>query len=204
MVKSNGQIYITTNLLNNKVYIGQTHSNDRGYLGGGILIKSAIKKYGRKCFSKEILKTGLSSQEEIDAWERYYIKLYSSQLPEFGYNIRIGGENKGFKHNITSIEKISKRSQQTDNKQRIRNIQKLAANSRIGTHHSLDSKLKMLKNKFGIVKTIYIRNKENNQLIATCNFSPEASNITGVKRSAISNNLAGLSKSAGKYIFKYE
>jgi hypothetical protein len=31
-----------------------------------------------------------------------------------------------------------------------------------------------------------------------------ASKLTGVKRAAISNNLAGLSKSAGGYIFKYK
>lgn len=32
----------------------------------------------------------------------------------------------------------------------------------------------------------------------------EASTLTGVKRAAIANNLAGLSKSAGGYIFKYK
>ena len=46
--------------------------------------------------------------------------------------------------------------------------------------------------------------KKDGDILNVCNFSTEAAIITGVKPSAIRNNLAGLSKSAGGYIFKYK
>jgi hypothetical protein len=50
-------IYKTTNLINNKIYIGvhSTENIDDGYLGSGRLIGHAIKKYGPASFSREIL-----------------------------------------------------------------------------------------------------------------------------------------------------
>jgi hypothetical protein len=50
-------VYVTTNLVNNKIYIGvhQTENPYDRYLGTGTSIKNAIKKYGRKNFKKEIL-----------------------------------------------------------------------------------------------------------------------------------------------------
>lgn len=43
-----GYIYQTTNLINNKIYIGQHHSDvfDESYKGSRKLILRAIKKYG--------------------------------------------------------------------------------------------------------------------------------------------------------------
>ena len=92
---------------------------------------------------------------------------------------------------------------QEDNKIRIREIQKLASSQRIGTHVREDVKINTMITKFGISRVIEIYTKEG-ILFDTCNFSPEASTITGVKRSSISNNLVGISKSAGEYIFKYK
>ena len=53
-----GYIYKTTNLVNNKIYIGQHKAYKfmkRMYLGSGIKLKAAIKKYGRKNFTCELL-----------------------------------------------------------------------------------------------------------------------------------------------------
>jgi hypothetical protein len=50
------QIYITTNLINGKQYIGLHSKNNKSYLGAGTLLLKAIKKYGKENFSKEILK----------------------------------------------------------------------------------------------------------------------------------------------------
>lgn len=50
-------IYKTTNLINNKFYIGmhQTDNIQDRYLGSGKTLLKAIRKYGRKNFKKEIL-----------------------------------------------------------------------------------------------------------------------------------------------------
>ena len=84
-----GYIYKTTNLLNNKIYIGQKKSTTfkENYLGSGINIRKAIKKYGRNNFSVELLEC-CDSQQQLDEKERYYIQLYQSC--EFGLNSNKG------------------------------------------------------------------------------------------------------------------
>ena len=48
-------VYKTTNLINGKVYIGKDRKNNPSYLGSGILLQKAIRKYGSDNFKKETL-----------------------------------------------------------------------------------------------------------------------------------------------------
>lgn len=87
-----GYIYMTTNLINNKKYIGQhkgefTHS----YLGSGKLIGRAIDKYGKENFTVEILCICVSKDDMINK-EKEYIKLYNANTSSNFYNISSGGE----------------------------------------------------------------------------------------------------------------
>ena len=51
-------IYKTTNRVNNKVYIGKSMKTfNENYLGSGILLQKAIKKYGKESFSVEVIDT---------------------------------------------------------------------------------------------------------------------------------------------------
>ena len=53
-----GYIYITTNIINNKKYIGkrQKPEFDKNYKGSGRYLKNAINKYGIENFNTKILK----------------------------------------------------------------------------------------------------------------------------------------------------
>ena len=84
-------IYLTTNLLNNKKYIGKDSKNNPEYLGSGILLRKAIKKYGKENFKKEILEV-CSNINDLNEKEKYFIKMYSAVESDNFYNIHIGGD----------------------------------------------------------------------------------------------------------------
>ena len=86
------KVYKTTNLANGKIYIGQTHYDNEKYLGSGVLILEAIKKYGIENFSKEYIDEA-ESQEELDIKEKYWIRQLNSQDKKIGYNIADGWWN---------------------------------------------------------------------------------------------------------------
>lgn len=112
-------IYKTINLKNNKYYIGQDKKNNPEYLGSGLLLNRAIKKYGRENFTKEIL-CECKTKKELNDMEIYWIKISNSISPN-GYNISTGGEGgDNFTNNpnkeiirkkcISSANKISKQN----------------------------------------------------------------------------------------------
>ena len=84
-----GIIYKTTNLVNGKIYVGQTTMDDENYLGSGSVLLQAVKKYGRKNFKRETLRE-CENQRELDIWEHVYIKKLHSQDDSVGYNILPG------------------------------------------------------------------------------------------------------------------
>lgn len=90
-----GFIYITTNHVNGKKYIGQKKYDNKGkwkdYLGSGKHLKNAINKYGRENFSKEIIEE-CETKELLNEREKYWIKYYNAVNNNNFYNLATGGD----------------------------------------------------------------------------------------------------------------
>ena len=107
-------VYITTNLIDGKQYIGDHSTNDLndGYLGSGRpYLQRALRQYGKQNFKKEILEVFPSKKEAFNAQEKY-IQKYNTLFPN-GYNLSpTGGLGvRGcFSHSELSKERISQSS----------------------------------------------------------------------------------------------
>jgi group I intron endonuclease len=86
-------VYEIVNLINNKKYIGfcsKTPDQSKNYYGSGILINSAIKKYGKQNFIKRIIKL-FDTVNEARLYEEYLIQETNAiEDPNF-YNLTKGG-----------------------------------------------------------------------------------------------------------------
>ena len=145
------KIYKYTNIVNGKVYIGQTslpleeraQYNGRNYCQCPRFSK-AINKYGWNSFKPEVLASNLT-QDEANELEVLFINIYKSTDERFGYNIAKGG-NSG----ATSDEakrKISKKA-----KERYADP---TNNPMYGKKHTRDSIVKMSNKKKGSNNPMY-------------------------------------------------
>jgi group I intron endonuclease len=112
-----GYIYITTNQINNKRYIGKYKSKDwdYSYFGSGKLLGYAIKKYGLENFTCFPLAWAWN-EDELNQLEISYIEHYK---PE--YNIAKGGHggNLGEKVNKKISEKLKGKVHTEEHKRKI-------------------------------------------------------------------------------------
>lgn len=88
-------IYKIQNLINNKIYIGQSINIEERWMAHKRLLDDcaihlAIQKYGIKNFSFDIIE--LCDKQLLNEKQIYYIKKYNSLSPN-GYNMTIGGSN---------------------------------------------------------------------------------------------------------------
>lgn len=105
-----GYIYKTTNLVNNKIYIGQKKANSflsNKYLGSGTLFLRAVNSYGKDNFICELVEE-CNSASELNEREIYWINFYNSTDTSIGYNLTLGGEGiRGYSMSDETKEKIS-------------------------------------------------------------------------------------------------
>lgn len=89
-----GYIYITTNLVNNKLYIGK-HSRpkfDKSYFGSGKGILNAIKKYGKSNFICEVIDWA-KDEYDLNCKEIYWISFLGANThSKYFYNQSGGGQ----------------------------------------------------------------------------------------------------------------
>lgn len=107
------EIYCIANTKNNKVYIGQTIlTTQRRWTGHKAeskkgncrLLAKAIRKHKPDSFYPKRIAIA-SSREELDYLESYFIIIYNSDDPRYGYNLDTGGTN-GRKHSEETKHKI--------------------------------------------------------------------------------------------------
>jgi len=89
-------VYKTTNLINNKIYIGiskKASSENIRYLGSGKSFKKAVAKYGRDNFKKEIIIEDINfTYKDLQRLEVFLIDIFDARDNLIGYNISIGGD----------------------------------------------------------------------------------------------------------------
>jgi group I intron endonuclease len=78
-------IYLTINKINNKKYLGKDAQNNPKYLGSGLDLKKAIKKYGIENFEKIILEV-CNNKEELWKREEYWLNYYDVKNNKDFYN----------------------------------------------------------------------------------------------------------------------
>lgn len=114
-----GIIYVITNTINDKIYIGQTkdsletrfkrHKNNTG----AVYLRNAFNKHGFENFNIEYVEhydtDDVSKlQDWLDETEIAYIRLFDTTNPTIGYNITKGGRGSlGVKHSDETKQKMS-------------------------------------------------------------------------------------------------
>jgi len=130
-------VYVVTNKVNGKIYVGQTVSDLERYFRSDVTralrrctdrkphFYNAIRKHGSKNFSIRLLVDALD-KDQADKLEQFFIRTLGTQNRDIGYNIAAGGGGSfGYKRTISPEHRA-----------------KLAAAGR-GRTHSSETKEKM-------------------------------------------------------------
>lgn len=207
-------VYMHTCKVNNKVYVGITSQNAerRWQKGFGYLNKRKDGTYTQPLMARAILKYSdwendwyhiifaeNLSKDDARTVERLLIALYNTQNSNYGYNICPGGEISpmhGRRHSKESIAKMKESHPHLSGEK----------SPHYGKPHSEETKIKMSQARMGILneslRVAICQYAVDGELINAFEYSGEASEKTGVSRSAIANCLCGLSKTAGGFIWK--
>lgn len=127
-------VYETTNLINGKKYIGKhsTENLNDSYLGSGIALNRAIKKYGEESFKRSIIRQFKTSDEALE-YESLIVTEDIVNSKEY-YNMRQGGKGGTYTYTDADKAKMSNSA-----KERIKRI----GHNLLGKHRSEESKRKL-------------------------------------------------------------
>ena len=129
-----GFIYITTNMVNGKRYLGQKSFDEwnkwKTYLGSGKVFKNALKAYGKENFSRNIV-CFCYSEEELNKVE-YDLSVFLNVVEnQDWYNLEYGGNGCSGYHHTEETKKYLSEIFSGEN------------HPWYGRHHSKESKRKM-------------------------------------------------------------
>jgi hypothetical protein len=100
-------VYEIKNLLNGKIYVGvhKTKNIDDGYMGSGLLLRAAIKKYGIENFEKKNIACLTNSKDMYDMEAEIVSEEFVAM--DSTYNIQKGGDG-GWSHITHLRDQINK------------------------------------------------------------------------------------------------
>ena len=218
-----GFIYITTNIINGKKYIGQRKFSHgwKGYLGSGKYFLRSVKKYGKENFLREIIAI-VYSIEELDKLEIEFIKNHSAVESEDYYNISCGGgTNAGIHLSEETKQKIGKsntgKKHSEETKRKLSDINKGEKSPKYGKKLSKETREKMSawqigkkfseesKKKMSIAQTGKILSEETKQKMRNRRHSEETKQKMSMKRKGLNDDQVSEIRrkySTGKYTQK--
>lgn len=223
-----GFIYITTNNINGKKYIGQKkyYGNYETYIGSGIALKNAINKYGKENFTREIIEN-CKTKEELDSREKFWIEYYNATESEDFYNITSGGDG-GFgsgknspwygKHlSDETKEKLSKIKSGENNpfygKTHSDEVKKKLSEKALNQRHSKETREKMSKSMKENHADFNGKNNPranpvnqyslNGEFIKRWDYAKEASRTLDINYSSLISCCTGKYKSSGGFKWEY-
>ncbi len=176
-------IYITTNLINGKKYIGRDAWNKPNYFGGGKAIKDAIKKYGKENFKKEIIEVCKDKNHLLER-EEYWLNYYDAAKNKEFYNMI--NSNKGWEKGKPRPERKGKRLSD--------DVRKLISENGKGKKKKSGPRTPIIQYEYKIIKTPI---KEYESIT-------EASKSTGILGCDIGAVCKGKQITAGGYIWGYK
>ena len=151
-------IYKIRNIINNKVYIGQSKDIETRWINhkssnDNYPIHRAIRKYGKENFVLEILCE--CDPSDLNKYEQMYIKKYDCIAPN-GYNLTSGGGQCSY-YSEESKMKMSKSAMghknhcvpHSDETKKIISEKSRGNTSHKGFHHSEETRMKMAERKRG-------------------------------------------------------
>ena len=129
-------IYLIVNRVTGKYYVGQHKgTNLRKYLqdkfsqawyelkrgrGGSSHLFNSMRKHPKEAWAIHALLSDVQTREELNQWEQFFIALFKSRDPLYGYNICQGGEGFSGPHSQVAREKIAAASREMWQRSEIR------------------------------------------------------------------------------------
>jgi len=201
-------IYKTTNKVNGKWYIGRDSRNNSSYLGSGILIKKAIKKYGRKSFVKEVLEDlgSGANLDELKKREDDWLKKTGASEDPMSYNISSSGYT-----GLTSdklVEMWNNRKFRKKMSAMMRGMRKAA--DKKSELYRIKMMLKRNEKRFSVYKAHKVKRKikgfnyEEGEYVGTWQNQSTCAESLGINPSGISACLREAKRQHCGFIFIYE